>query len=87
MTLIQKLKPRPGAVALLNSPKHILGEFKPFKPVASIPAGKKEIFDFVLLFATNLEELEPAWKRINSCTQRGCGLLGRLSEKDVRHRV
>ncbi len=64
MTLIQKLKPRPGAVALVNSPKDILGEFKPFKPVASIPSGKKEFFDFVLLFATNLKELEPAWKRI-----------------------
>src|SRR5213594_2274159 len=64
MTLIQKLKAKPGAVAVINSPKDILGEFKSFKPAASIPAGAKEFFDFVLLFATNSKELEPAWKRI-----------------------
>jgi hypothetical protein len=27
MTLIQKLKTRPGAVAVINSPKEILGDF------------------------------------------------------------
>jgi hypothetical protein len=64
MTLIQKLKAKPGAVAVINSPKDIVSEFKSFKPAASIPSGAKEHFDFVLLFATNLKELEPAWKRI-----------------------
>jgi Bacteriocin-protection, YdeI or OmpD-Associated len=64
MALIQKLKTKPGAVAVINSPKDILSEFKSFKPAASIPAGAKECFDFVLLFSTNSKELEPAWKRI-----------------------
>jgi hypothetical protein len=64
MTLIQKLKTRPGAVAVINSPEDLLGEFKSFKPAASIPARAKECFDFVLLFATNSKELEPTWKRI-----------------------
>jgi hypothetical protein len=64
MTLIQKLKTKPGAVALINSPKEILGEFKSFKPASSIPAGTKQRFDFVLLFVTNSKELEPTWKRI-----------------------
>ena len=64
MTLIQKLKAKPGAVAVINSPKDILGEFKSFKPAAAIPAGAKERFDFVLLFATNSKELEPSWKQI-----------------------
>jgi len=64
MTLIQKLKARIGAVAVINSPKGILGEFKSFKPADSIRAGAKECFDFVLLFATDSKALEPAWKRI-----------------------
>ena len=64
MTIIQKLKAKPGAVAVINSPKDILGEFKSFKPAVSIPAGAKEYFDFVLLFAINSKELEPSWKRI-----------------------
>jgi hypothetical protein len=64
MTLIQKLKPKSGAVAVINSPKEILREFKSFKPADSIPAGAKGQFDFVLLFSVNLKELEPAWKRI-----------------------
>jgi hypothetical protein len=64
MTFIQKLKVKPGAVAVINSPKDILGEFKSFEPVLSIPAGRKEYFDFVLLFASNSKELEPSWKRI-----------------------
>jgi hypothetical protein len=64
MTIIQKLKPKTGALAVINSPKDILGEFKSLKPSASIPAGAKARFDFVLLFATNSKELEPAWKRI-----------------------
>ena len=64
MSFIQKLKIKSGTVALINSPKDILGEFKEFKPSSSIPAGAKERFDFVLLFAKNSKELEPAWKRI-----------------------
>jgi hypothetical protein len=64
MTLIQKLNIRPGTVAVINSPKGLLGEFKSFKLAASIPAGAKRSFDFVLLFATHSQELEPAWKRI-----------------------
>jgi hypothetical protein len=64
MTLIQKLKAKTGAVAVIHSPKDILGEFKSFKPAVSIPAGAKEYFDFVLLFAINSKELEPSWKRI-----------------------
>jgi len=64
MTFIQKLKPKAGEVAVINSPKHILSEFKTFKPASSIPAGAKKSFDFVLLFATHSKELEPAWKRI-----------------------
>jgi hypothetical protein len=64
MTLIQKLKVKPGAVAVINSPKDVLGEFKSFKPVVSVPAGAKEYFDFLLLFASNSKELEPSWHRI-----------------------
>jgi hypothetical protein len=64
MTLIQKLKPKPGAAAVINSPKGIIGEFKAFKPVASIPAEAKDCFDFVLVFATNSTELESWWKQI-----------------------
>ncbi len=64
MTLIQKLKVKWGAVAVINAPKDILGEFKPSKPAVSIPAGTKEFFDFVLLFASNSKELETSWKRI-----------------------
>ena len=66
MTLIQKLKPRTGAVAVINSPTDILEEFKSFKPSASIPAGAKARLDFVLLFATSSQELKPAWNRIIS---------------------
>ena len=61
MALIEKLKPKTGTAAVINSPKEILGEFKPLKPAASIPAGAKERFDFVLLFATTSKELQPAW--------------------------
>jgi Bacteriocin-protection, YdeI or OmpD-Associated len=64
MTLIQKLKPKTGAIAVINSPTDIFGEFKTFKPSPSIPAGAKARFDFVLLFATKQKELEPAWKKI-----------------------
>jgi len=64
MTLIEKLRIRPGAVAVINCPKDILGDFKSFNPVASIPAGARQQFDFVLLFATHSKELEPAWDRI-----------------------
>ncbi len=64
MTLIEKLKAKAGRVAVINSPKALAGEFKSFKPAASIPAGDKECFDFVLFFATSSKELEPAWKRI-----------------------
>src|SRR5262249_666865 len=64
MNLIQKLKTKPGTVAVINSPKDILAEFKSFKPAGSIPAGAKECFDFVLLFATNSKDLEPTWKRV-----------------------
>src|SRR5581483_6272449 len=63
MTLIEKLKTRPGTIAVINSPKALLGEFKPLKPATSIPAGARESFDFVLLFATHSKELAPAWKR------------------------
>jgi hypothetical protein len=64
MTLIQKLNIKPGAVAVVNAPKDLLGEFKSFKPATSIAAGAKQSLDFVLLFATHSKELEPAWKRI-----------------------
>jgi hypothetical protein len=57
MTFIQKLKAKSGAVAVINSLKSIIGEFKSFKPTVSIPAGAKECFDFVLLFATNRAKL------------------------------
>jgi hypothetical protein len=66
MTLIQKLKTKTGAIAVINSPKDLLGEFKSFKPTVSIPPGAKEYFDFVLLFATNSKELERTWKRLIS---------------------
>src|SRR5438552_6140924 len=62
--LIQKLKPKPGEVALINSPKEILAEFKSFKPKTSISPGAQERFDFVLFFALNSGELNSAWKRI-----------------------
>jgi hypothetical protein len=65
MSLIEKLKPKPGTIAVINSPKEILQEFKWFKPVASIPAAKASV-DFALLFATTSKELAPAWKRIVS---------------------
>ena len=52
MSLIEKLKPKQGTVAVINSPKNILSEFKSLKPVASIPSGKASV-DFALLFATN----------------------------------
>lgn len=64
MGLIDKLKVKPGMVAVINSPKEILAEFKTYKPAASIPAGAKGKFDFVLLFATKSKEVEAAWKRI-----------------------
>jgi Bacteriocin-protection, YdeI or OmpD-Associated len=64
MTLVEKLKAKPGAVAVINCPKDIAGEFKAFKPAASIPAGSKGRFDFVLLFETRSKDLETAWKRI-----------------------
>jgi hypothetical protein len=64
MTLINKLKPKPGELAVINSPKHVLQVFKPLKPATSLPAGKNKFFDFVLLFATNTADLEPAWTRI-----------------------
>ena len=64
MTLIQKLNAKPGTIAVINSPKELLGEFKSFKPSASIPAGSKKHFDFVLLFAASSKELDPAWKKI-----------------------
>jgi len=64
MTLIQKLKTKAGTLAVINSPKDILTEFKSFKPASSIPAGAKDSFDFVLLFATNSMELKLEWKRI-----------------------
>jgi len=64
MTLIEKLKIKPGAIAIINAPQDLLPEFRSFKPSSSIPAGAKQSFDFVLLFATHLKDLEPAWKRI-----------------------
>jgi hypothetical protein len=64
MTLIEKLRIRPGTVAVINCPKNILGDFQSFKPAASIPAEAKQHFDFVLLFATQSKELDAAWKRI-----------------------
>jgi len=64
MTLIQKLKTKPGAVVVINSPGDILAEFKSLKPAASIPSGAKQRFDFALLFTTNSKELETTWKRI-----------------------
>src|SRR5262249_8877743 len=64
MSLIEKLKPKQGTIAVINSPKEILQEFKSFKPVASIPAAAKAIVDFALLFATTSKALAPAWKRI-----------------------
>ena len=64
MTLIQKLRLKPGAVAVINSPKNIISEFKPFNPAALIPSGANKCFDFVLLFAANSTELKPWWKRI-----------------------
>jgi hypothetical protein len=64
MTLIEKLKIKPGAVAIINAPKSLLPEFRSFKPSTAIPAGATQSFDFVLLFATHLKDLEPAWKRI-----------------------
>src|SRR5262249_44315199 len=66
MSLIEKLKPKQGTIAVINSPKEILQEFKSFKPVASIPAGAKSSVDFALLFAKTSKELAPAWKRIVS---------------------
>ena len=41
MTLIEKLKIKPGAVAIINAPKSLLPEFRSFKPSSSIPAGAK----------------------------------------------
>ena len=64
MTLIQRLKVKAGAVAVINSPEEILSKFESFKPVAAIPAGAKESFDFVLLFASNSKVLKPLWKRV-----------------------
>src|SRR5215831_14002920 len=64
MSLSQKLKLKSGAVAVINSPKDLSGEFDSFKPVATIPAKAQKRFDFVLLFATNSDDLEPAWRRI-----------------------
>jgi hypothetical protein len=64
MTLIEKLKIRSGAVAVINCPEDILNDFKSFKPAASLPAEAKQHFDFVLLFATHSKELEAAWNRI-----------------------
>ncbi|HEY2382459.1 MAG TPA: YdeI/OmpD-associated family protein [Terriglobia bacterium] len=64
MTLLQKLKPKPGAAAVINSPKDLAVEFKSIKPSVSIPARAKEHFDFVLLFALSSKELEPHWRRI-----------------------
>ncbi|HLH30376.1 MAG TPA: YdeI/OmpD-associated family protein [Terriglobia bacterium] len=64
MALIEKLKPKAGTAAVINSPKDILGEFKSLKPAVTIPAGAKAKFDFVVLFATTSKELVPAWKRI-----------------------
>ncbi len=64
MTLVQKLKAKPGAVAVINSSTEIFAEFKSFKPASVIPPGAKERFDFVLLFVTAAKELELAWKRI-----------------------
>jgi hypothetical protein len=66
MSLIEKLKPKQGTIAVINSPKEILQEFKPLKPVASIPAGAKASIDFALLFAKTSKELAPAWKQIVS---------------------
>lgn len=64
MKLIQKLKPKAGAAAVINSPKDLAAEFKSVQPSVSIPAKTKEHFDFVLLFAVSSKELEPHWKRI-----------------------
>jgi len=64
MTLIQKLKLKSGAVAVIDSPKELASEFKPVNPSVSIPAKAKEHFDFVLLFAVSSKELEPHWNRI-----------------------
>jgi len=71
MTLIEKLKIKPGAVAIINAPKSLLPEFRSFKPSPSIPAGAKQSFDFVLLFATHLKEMESAWKQIVPALKEG----------------
>lgn len=80
MTLIQKLKIKAGAVAVINSPKGFAGEFKSFKPAASIPAGARESFDFVLLFATHSKELAPAWKQVTRALKQD-GILWVASPK------
>lgn len=64
MTLIQKLKPKSGAAAVINSPRQLASEFKSVNPCVSIPAKAKEHFDFVLLFAVSSKQLQPHWKRI-----------------------
>lgn len=80
MTLIEKLKAKPGTIAIINSPKELLGEFKTFKPSASIPAGARESFDFVLLFATHSKGLAPAWKQITRALKQD-GILWIASPK------
>jgi len=68
--LVQKLRARPDAVALIHSPKEILAEFNSLKPKTSISSGAKEQFDFVLFFAKNSAELNTAWKQIIPALKR-----------------
>ena len=87
MKLIQKLKVKPGAVAVINSPNDILGEFKSFKPVVTISAGVKEYFDFVLLFASNSKELELSWKRILPALKKDAVFWIAYPKKKLGHPV
>src|ERR1041385_6045728 len=85
MSLIEKLKPKQGTIAVINSPKNILSEFKSLKPIASIPAGKASV-DFALLFATNSKELEPEWKRIIPTLKADAVFWVAYPKKSLRYR-
>ena len=64
LMLIEKLKVKAGAVAVLNAPKQVLAGFKSLKPATALPPGAKARFDFVLLFARKSAELADAWKKL-----------------------
>jgi hypothetical protein len=53
-------------IVVVNAPANFEHELASLHGVSVLrrPAGAKQRFDFVLLFATNSRELEPAWKQI-----------------------